>query len=332
MPREPPVTFPLENGGHGGPGREETHGFILLPERIDRWHHEDGPDRDKVLRGTRLHRIVRHFLHEDPVMTGGLATNDGGAPSLRVATYNVHGCVGLDGRMRPDRIARVVNSLRPDVIALQEVDVHRPRSRKLDQPHEIGRRLDMEHVFHSMLEEHDERYGIAILSRHPLELVRKGLLTAASRRPPREARGAIWVRIRPEGFRKPVNFINTHFGLGRDERRRQVEVPIGGRVNVANAVATLTTATAVGIDPDVAVAGIATLAPVPGRFEAIPEARVLGGTVVVDYAHTPDGISEVLASARAAASSWRLRRPCQTMDSMCSMVSKWSASNSMGLE
>ncbi|MCB1133144.1 MAG: alkaline phosphatase family protein, partial [Verrucomicrobiae bacterium] len=173
-PREPPVTFPLENGGHGGPGREETHGFILLPERIDRWHHEDGPDRDKVLRGTRLHRIVRHFLHEDPVMTGGLATNDGGAPSLRVATYNVHGCVGLDGRMRPDRIARVVNSLRPDVIALQEVDVHRPRSRKLDQPHEIGRRLDMEHVFHSMLEEHDERYGIAILSRHPLELVRKG--------------------------------------------------------------------------------------------------------------------------------------------------------------
>ena len=144
-----------------------------------------------------------------------------------MATYNVHGCVGLDGRMRPDRIARVVNSLRPDVIALQEVDVHRPRSRKLDQPHEIGRRLDMEHVFHSMLEEHDERYGIAILSRHPLELVRKGLLTAASRRPPREARGAIWVRIRPEGFRKPVNFINTHFGLGRDERRRQVEVLLG---------------------------------------------------------------------------------------------------------
>lgn len=228
-PHEPPVTFPLENGGHGGPGPEETRGFILLPERIDRWHHDRGPDRGKPIRGTTLHRIVRHFLHEDPVWSDGPHMEDPCSPRpLRVATYNVHSCVGLDGRNRPDRIARVINSLWPDVIALQEVDVHRGRSGRRDQPHEIARWLRMEHVFHSMLEEHDERYGIAILSRHPLKLMRKDLLTAASRRRPfREARGAIWVRIHPEGFKRPLHFIATHFGLGRDERREQAEVLLG---------------------------------------------------------------------------------------------------------
>ncbi len=221
-----PVSFPLENGSHGGPGFHETHGFVLLPERIDRWHHERGPDKDQPIRGGTLHRIAKHFLHEEP-MFGARASAEVGTPVLRVATYNVHSCMGLDGRVRPDRIARVINSLAPDVIALQEVDVHRPRSGGLDQPHEISRRLEMEHVFHSMLEEHDERYGIAILSRHPIELVKKGLLTTASKRPWREARGAIWVKIEVPGFDRPLHFIGTHFGLGREERKQQAEILMG---------------------------------------------------------------------------------------------------------
>src|SRR5918994_1180646 len=47
-------------------------------------------------------------------MTHGLRT-------IRVATYNIHRCVGLDGRTRPDRIAAVLCDLDADVIALQEV-------------------------------------------------------------------------------------------------------------------------------------------------------------------------------------------------------------------
>ena len=41
--------------------------------------------------------------------------------TLRVATYNVHRCRGLDGRTSPQRIAEVIRSVEPDVIALQEV-------------------------------------------------------------------------------------------------------------------------------------------------------------------------------------------------------------------
>ena len=39
---------------------------------------------------------------------------------LRVATYNVHACVGTDGRHDPDRVASVITELDADIVALQE--------------------------------------------------------------------------------------------------------------------------------------------------------------------------------------------------------------------
>jgi UDP-N-acetylmuramoyl-L-alanyl-D-glutamate--2,6-diaminopimelate ligase len=82
-----------------------------------------------------------------------------------------------------------------------------------------------------------------------------------------------------------------------------VVVPIGGRFNVANSLAALTTAVELGIDPQVAADGLRTLAAVPGRFEVVQSSAAdqRGFTVIVDYAHTPDGLAEVLASARAVA-------------------------------
>ncbi|MDJ0770215.1 MAG: UDP-N-acetylmuramoyl-L-alanyl-D-glutamate--2,6-diaminopimelate ligase [Ilumatobacter sp.] len=80
-------------------------------------------------------------------------------------------------------------------------------------------------------------------------------------------------------------------------RGHDVRVPIGGRFNVMNSLAALATADALGIDPSVAVAGLADCPPVPGRFEVIggPDDDI---SVVVDYAHTPDGIVELLGAAR----------------------------------
>jgi UDP-N-acetylmuramoyl-L-alanyl-D-glutamate--2,6-diaminopimelate ligase len=86
-------------------------------------------------------------------------------------------------------------------------------------------------------------------------------------------------------------------------RSVDVEVPIGGRFNVTNSLIALTTVVELGLAPDVAAAGLRELQPVPGRFEVIRTAAAdeRGVTVVVDYAHTPDGLAEVLASARAVA-------------------------------
>jgi len=79
-----------------------------------------------------------------------------------------------------------------------------------------------------------------------------------------------------------------------------VVVPLGGRFNVANALAALTAAERLGIAPAEAAAGLAAAQPVPGRFEIVttPDAPF---TVIVDYAHTPDGLVELLKAAREVA-------------------------------
>jgi UDP-N-acetylmuramoyl-L-alanyl-D-glutamate--2,6-diaminopimelate ligase len=78
-------------------------------------------------------------------------------------------------------------------------------------------------------------------------------------------------------------------------------VGLGGRFNVANTLAAATTAEVLGIPADVIAAGLAGAAVVPGRFErVIPSVGDGAGIVaIVDYAHTPDGLEEVVRAARA---------------------------------
>jgi UDP-N-acetylmuramoyl-L-alanyl-D-glutamate--2,6-diaminopimelate ligase len=80
-------------------------------------------------------------------------------------------------------------------------------------------------------------------------------------------------------------------------RGHAFSVPLAGAFNVANALAALTTAVELGVDEADAVAALATAPPVPGRFESIDEGQPFG--VVVDFAHTPDGIEQALRAARA---------------------------------
>ncbi|HEU4425361.1 MAG TPA: UDP-N-acetylmuramoyl-L-alanyl-D-glutamate--2,6-diaminopimelate ligase [Pilimelia sp.] len=80
-----------------------------------------------------------------------------------------------------------------------------------------------------------------------------------------------------------------------------VSVPAGvglpGRHNVANALLAIASLVAIGVAPDVAAAGVARLAAVPGRMERLATAGPVLG--VVDYAHKPDSIVAVLAALRA---------------------------------
>jgi UDP-N-acetylmuramoyl-L-alanyl-D-glutamate--2,6-diaminopimelate ligase len=89
----------------------------------------------------------------------------------------------------------------------------------------------------------------------------------------------------------------------RDGGRVPVTVPIGGRFNVSNALAALTTAVKLGIAPGDAAAGLAHCPPVPGRFELVSDPARDPFPVVVDYAHTADGMVELLSAARGLASA-----------------------------
>jgi UDP-N-acetylmuramoyl-L-alanyl-D-glutamate--2,6-diaminopimelate ligase len=87
-------------------------------------------------------------------------------------------------------------------------------------------------------------------------------------------------------------------------RQRRVELPLTGIYHVANALAAATTAVALGVSEDDVVTGLAAASPVPGRFEVVTAAPPF--TVVVDYAHTPDGLAVALDSARRLAGSGRV--------------------------
>ncbi|HET7417246.1 MAG TPA: UDP-N-acetylmuramoyl-L-alanyl-D-glutamate--2,6-diaminopimelate ligase [Solirubrobacterales bacterium] len=69
-----------------------------------------------------------------------------------------------------------------------------------------------------------------------------------------------------------------------------------GHFNVANALGAFAAAEAMGVGGDIAAAGLARAARVPGRFEPIDEGQ--GFSVLVDYAHTPDSLENVLRAAR----------------------------------
>jgi len=137
----------------------------------------------------------------------------------RILTYNVHRCVGVDRRLDVARVAQVIARLRPDIVALQELDVGRARTGGVDQAHEIAQRLEMTVHFHAALKVEEELYGDAILTTLPERLVQVGPLPGYPRMQALEPRGALWVRVEIDG--RPVQVINTHLGLVPREQQIQ---------------------------------------------------------------------------------------------------------------
>lgn len=135
------------------------------------------------------------------------------AERLRVATYNVHKCKGLDGRTRPERVARVLAELKADVVALQEVVA--------DQARELAEALEPRH--HYWLGENRKHrgaaYGNAVLSRFPILHTHNYDITAGQR----EKRGCM--RVDVDLGRTRLHVFNVHLGTGFFERRYQ-----GGRL------------------------------------------------------------------------------------------------------
>jgi endonuclease/exonuclease/phosphatase family metal-dependent hydrolase len=86
--------------------------------------------------------------------------------TLRVATYNIHRCRGLDGRTNPARTAEVIRSIDPDVIALQEVIGASPSSK--GHAEELGAQLGMGWVMAPARHLRGSLFGNVVLSRLPI--------------------------------------------------------------------------------------------------------------------------------------------------------------------
>ncbi|MEE1657141.1 endonuclease/exonuclease/phosphatase family protein [Microvirga sp. CF3062] len=143
----------------------------------------------------------------------------------RILTYNVHRCLGTDGRLSITRVADVIAAYEPDVVALQELDVGRIRTGGVDQAHAIAQALGMHVHFHASMRVLEEEYGNAILTHRPSKLVKAEALPGLAAKPRLEPRGALWASVNIGGA--DVQIINTHLGLRRHERLAQVNALLG---------------------------------------------------------------------------------------------------------
>jgi endonuclease/exonuclease/phosphatase family metal-dependent hydrolase len=213
-------SFKMENGGHGGPGPRETSPFLVLPPETAA---AVGPDR--VLRALDMRELAMRVLDPEsshlPVRGRAAAAATAERVEFRVLTYNVHGCLGMDGRLSTRRIARVIMSARPDVVCLQELDQSRGRSGKVDQIAEISRELRSDFHFHAVSEQDDGRFGNAILSHWPMRRIGSGPLPRIPSSLRLEDRGVLWVEVDVDGV--AIQVLNTHLSILERERRLQVD-------------------------------------------------------------------------------------------------------------
>lgn len=146
-----------------------------------------------------------------------------GPRTLRVLTYNIHHGEAMDGKFDYERLAKVINDLSPDIVALQEVDDRTERASGVDQAALLGRLCKMHHVFGQAMPYQGGRYGHAILSRFP---ILKTAVHPLPYRPGREPRAALEVWIEPEGI-APLRFVGTHLCHLDNEVRTQQTTRLG---------------------------------------------------------------------------------------------------------
>jgi endonuclease/exonuclease/phosphatase family metal-dependent hydrolase len=135
---------------------------------------------------------------------------------LRVATYNIHKCRGMDGRVRPERIAEVLREIDADIIALQEVVSLEGENRRADQARFVAEELR----FHSRLGQNRRlkgaAYGNLLLSRFPIHGARNYDISV----PRREGRGCLRADLEV-GEGSKLHIFNVHMGTAYSERQAQ---------------------------------------------------------------------------------------------------------------
>jgi endonuclease/exonuclease/phosphatase family metal-dependent hydrolase len=137
-------------------------------------------------------------------------------PSLRIVTYNVHRCRGIDNRERPARIVDVLREIDADVIALQEVLSISGAAREKDQAQFIAEELGVSHVAGENRKLKGGSYGNVVLSRFPLRLVRNHDISVRAR----ERRGCLHTDVDVAGA-DTLHVFNVHLGTAYLERRHQ---------------------------------------------------------------------------------------------------------------
>ncbi|MEO6725779.1 MAG: endonuclease/exonuclease/phosphatase family protein [Blastocatellia bacterium] len=139
---------------------------------------------------------------------------------FRVVTYNIHKCVGIDRRLRPERIVEVLREIDADIIAMQEVLCIQTQGQEQgsedDQAHFIGRELGLDFRLGENRRLKGGAYGNVVLSRLAIVATRNHDISVAGR----EQRGCLRVDIDLRS-KHLLHIYNVHLGTSFTERRSQ---------------------------------------------------------------------------------------------------------------
>ena len=134
---------------------------------------------------------------------------------LRIATYNIHRCVGRDGIEDPERINAVLREIDADIVALQEVTSH--PEKRFDILGYLSGQTGMQAIKGITLTLEETPYGNAFLSRLPITSVKRIDISVTGKEP----RGVVELTLSISG--RSVFFWATHLGLGARERQHQIK-------------------------------------------------------------------------------------------------------------
>lgn len=137
--------------------------------------------------------------------------------TIRVLSWNVHGCVGRDRVCDPHRVAEVLEAARPDIAALQEIDARVARSLSLDPFAYFADRFGWAAVPARTITTKDGHYGHILMSRWPMESLGIEDLSLPRKEPRKAIVGEV---ASPPG---PITVIAAHLGLSPRDRRVQLE-------------------------------------------------------------------------------------------------------------
>ena len=136
------------------------------------------------------------------------------AHTVKLASYNIHGGVGRDGRCVPRRIVQVLQEINADIVALQEVE---SSTSGFDMLGYLQDETGLQAISGPTLMRPDTEYGNGLLTRYPIASVKHIDLSIDGYEP----RGGLDVELMAAGA--ALRVVATHLGLRPSERREQIQ-------------------------------------------------------------------------------------------------------------
>ena len=163
----------------------------------------------------RPHLAVLSLLAIVGVAASGVAQD---RPTLRILAYNIKHGEGMDRVIELERAARLIDSLDPDIVALQEIDSAVERTSRVDQATRIGELTGLHAAFGGFFDFQGGRYGMALLSKQPfVDLPNHRLPDGA------EPRTALAGRVRVGEPPLEILVVGIHLYATAEERLAQAE-------------------------------------------------------------------------------------------------------------